>query len=320
MAVAWTEVVAGIKQVKLREYSAGAWRKLAGSASSGGISGTGGDSQSPTLAYHGGELFAAWETFNSLHREIYAAHYNGLAWSAAGAGANTNAGVSATFGQASRPQLAAGGGVLRLAWSDDLLQSYQQQREALYVRRWSGMAFMEELPGDARYGGLSATGGHIEALALAVDDAGQPTVVWSDASTGTPEVYLRSQRAALQKTYYVNDSSTGGDSVTAAPGKSTNTGLTPASPLASIQQVLDTYVLGPGDVILIDAGVFAASTSIGAADSGLLLMGPPTGTAHLQGQVTLNGTTATLARLAFSGGLVAMAGAHDHAPRQSDQR
>ena len=77
-------------------------------------------------------------------------------------------------------------------------------------------------------------------------------------------------------TYFVNDNSTTGDEYTTAAGSAGNTGLSPGSPLSSIQAVLNAFDLGPGDVIFVDTGSYAISTNIviGAEDSGVRIQGP----------------------------------------------
>lgn len=75
--------------------------------------------------------------------------------------------------------------------------------------------------------------------------------------------------AAFATDYYVNDASTNGDIWCATPGSSTNNGLTPASPAATIQQIINTNTLAGGDVVYVDCGSYWTNgTVIGAADSG----------------------------------------------------
>ncbi len=52
--------------------------------------------------------------------------------------------------------------------------------------------------------------------------------------------------------YYVNDSSTTGDTYTTAIGNNANNGKTPATPMASIEAVLNTYQPGAGALIEVD--------------------------------------------------------------------
>ncbi|MBN1268376.1 MAG: hypothetical protein JXB04_02220, partial [Kiritimatiellae bacterium] len=70
--------------------------------------------------------------------------------------------------------------------------------------------------------------------------------------------------------YYVNDEYTSGDVYCTAPGSDTNNGLAQSTPMASLQALLDTYNVGPGDTIMFDTGLYGVSNSIliGAADAG----------------------------------------------------
>ena len=61
--------------------------------------------------------------------------------------------------------------------------------------------------------------------------------------------------------YYVNDSSTGGDQYTAATGSNSNTGTTPADPMASINAVFGSYSPGAGDIIYVDTGLMRLNES-----------------------------------------------------------
>ncbi|HDL77548.1 MAG TPA: hypothetical protein ENG36_02130, partial [Lentisphaerae bacterium] len=70
--------------------------------------------------------------------------------------------------------------------------------------------------------------------------------------------------------YYVNDSYTNGDVYCTAPGASTNLGLRPMEPKSSIQEILDTYDLEPGDIIYVDTGEYDLDSDIliGDLDAG----------------------------------------------------
>ena len=58
VAIAWTQLVGGVKQIYMKEFAGAAFNEIAGSASTGGASNTAGDSSSPALAYLGPSLFA----------------------------------------------------------------------------------------------------------------------------------------------------------------------------------------------------------------------------------------------------------------------
>jgi uncharacterized repeat protein (TIGR01451 family) len=71
--------------------------------------------------------------------------------------------------------------------------------------------------------------------------------------------------------YYVNDSSTSNDLWCTAIGSDANDGLTPSTPKASVQNVIDTYVLQGGDQVRMDTGLYNLTNDITvtSADSGV---------------------------------------------------
>src|SRR5262249_5341441 len=123
VAVSWSQAAGGAREIYLREYN-GSWSELGGSATGGGVSSTAGLSVAPSLAYLGGTLFAAWQDHTSGMAEVYAARYSGSAWVDAGAGSRAGGGVSRTGGEATQPELAAGGGRLYLAWLDNRVRNF----------------------------------------------------------------------------------------------------------------------------------------------------------------------------------------------------
>ncbi len=89
--------------------------------------------------------------------------------------------------------------------------------------------------------------------------------------------------------YYVNDSSTVGDTYTTAPGADLPFyGTDPAHPKASVQSLLNEYsVIGPNSLVLIDTGTY---------NTGTVVTGPVEGAAYADGA---NGSTFT-AQTAFN--------------------
>ncbi|MCC6511986.1 MAG: right-handed parallel beta-helix repeat-containing protein, partial [Pirellulaceae bacterium] len=75
--------------------------------------------------------------------------------------------------------------------------------------------------------------------------------------------------------YYVNDGTVAAGDWTTAVGIDGNDGLSPSRPKASVQSVLDSYTLGPGSVIRVDAGIYNlnASLTISSADAGVTIEG-----------------------------------------------
>ena len=78
-------------------------------------------------------------------------------------------------------------------------------------------------------------------------------------------------RQAGSAPYYINDSSTAGDVYTTAPGNDANDGFLPSTPKASLQALLDSVDLEPGDIVYIDTGVYASNSTITVSilDSGV---------------------------------------------------
>ncbi len=78
-------------------------------------------------------------------------------------------------------------------------------------------------------------------------------------------------------TYYINDNSTSNDAYTTAIGNDSNDGLTPATPMASLQALLTLRDLGPGDTVFVDAGTYNLTSDIQilSNDSGVTIVGVP---------------------------------------------
>ncbi len=77
--------------------------------------------------------------------------------------------------------------------------------------------------------------------------------------------------------YYVNDNSTSNDVYTTAVGSDSNDGLTPATPMANLQALLNLRDLGPGDTVFVDTGTYnlASDVQVLNNDSGVTIVGVP---------------------------------------------
>ncbi len=105
--------------------------------------------------------------------------------------------------------------------------------------------------------------------------------VRGDGATGTYDLFVTPAASSATTVYYVNATDAGAPSensyYTLAQGSSTNTGLSPTSPLHSVQAVLNGYDVGPDDVIVVDSGSYSGATVINAADAGAAIWGSPGG-------------------------------------------
>ena len=121
----------------------------------------------------------------------------------------------------------------------------------------SGLAV--DLPGPLAAGTyyveVSGVGGAMNTYSLGIDrDAANPAQV-----------------------YYVNDGSQVNDYYTLAPGNDANNGLTPQTPKATLQSVLNTYGLTAGNLVVIDTGTYTTATTISSANEGAAYAGSPGG-------------------------------------------
>ena len=222
------------------------------------------------------------------------------------AGANRGGGISASRGPASQPVLSANSGQLYLAWIDNEFPSAPGNAAAIYVKSWSGSAFVEQVPGDATFDGIANRLDSVQAASLAVDPNGHPFVSWSEMDSGSSQIDLLGNTFNLGTIHYVNGVNTGDDSFTTAPGNDANSGLSPGSPKLTLQAVLTDTVhpLRTGDVILLDNGTYTGAVNLSSIPAGVLILGAQTGSSTIAGPITgTNAAGITLANLYLSGGV-----------------
>ena len=148
----------------------------------------------------------------------------------AGAGAGSGGGISASRGPATQPTLSANGGQLYLAWIDNEFPSAPTNTAALYAKYWNGSAFVEQVPGDARFNGVSNRLGIVQSLALTVAASGHPFLAWSELDSGNSQIDVIGNTFNLGAIHYVNDSGTNGDTFSSVPGNDAGDGLSPTAP------------------------------------------------------------------------------------------
>ena len=79
----------------------------------------------------------------------------------------------------------------------------------------------------------------------------------------TRVIYVNGSSLALENRYYTSE-----------PGDDAFDGLTPRQPKRSLQSVVDSYELGPNDIVVLDAGVHAVGNAIlSSNDNGALFVG-----------------------------------------------
>lgn len=187
------------------------WEEIgAGSATGGGISNSGGSSQTPSIAFGAdGHPIVAWEDWTSEYPEIYVRRWNGSSWAEMGAGSASGGGISNTSYTSSGPQLVVGAdGVPVIAWEDN---STPDRAYAIYVRRWNGSAWVEMGSGSASGWGMSQSYESSYWPALTVGPDGMPVVAWPDSRNGYYEIYVRRWNGSAW-VQFGNSATGGGDS------------------------------------------------------------------------------------------------------------
>ncbi len=131
--------------------------------------------------------------------------------------------------------------------------------------------------------------------------------VFTNSLLGDSSGSLTSNAAILSVNpglFYVNTGLSAGDRFTTAPGSTTNDGITPGTPLESVQEVLDTYTMEPGYMILVDAGTYADGFTLTAADAGIGIAGAGNQMSVIDGAVSVQGANGiAVYGLSFAGGV-----------------
>ena len=274
LAVAWTAVdSAGVRQVYLREFDGAAWGESQAPATAGvsaAVSGSlpapGSNHTTPTLAYHGGSLWASWVASSDNGQALVTVEYDGQVDQPHLRQTRTE------FGELRDVQLAASGGEL---WQTLLVDGFSESSSRLYATRWDGTALTGQQLADDQQLGVHPQVTSAASLSAAVDANGQLHLAWQDTSSEVAEVFLRSNTHPSGTTFYASD-----------------------SPGAKVQDILDSNDLSPGDVIVVTESL-TSDINIAGDDAGVLLIGDP-GT-QVTGNVSINADQIVLQRLEIIG-------------------
>ncbi|NUN47973.1 MAG: hypothetical protein HUU15_03985 [Candidatus Brocadiae bacterium] len=185
--VAWREDVGVASEIHARQFIAGAWIEIFGSATGGGISATAGaESGTPSVAIDSaGNQYVAWSESAGGVFEIYVKRNLGAGWVEVG-GSATGAGVSGTAGlNTSRFPRIVIDGLDRpvVAWWETVGGS-----EHIYVRRLEAGVWVE-LAASGSGTGISASGISVWPD-VTFDATNQPIVAWQETAP-TLEIYAK---------------------------------------------------------------------------------------------------------------------------------
>lgn len=95
--------------------------------------------------------------------------------------------------------------------------------------------------------------------------------VWKIELAGNTNIYSQTEKLFAIKNdpakYYVNDAATDGDVYCTAEGNASNDGLSPATPMLSLETLLGQYKVEPGDTVYVDTGTYPRSSTLTIAIS-----------------------------------------------------
>jgi hypothetical protein len=111
--------------------------------------------------------------------------------------------------------------------------------------------------------GVSASAGvwNWDTTSVTPSVQGRLELVSSDGTTVQNAAYFSVRNPGARFDFYVNDTSRTGDVYCTKAGNNNNDGLTPATPMADLNRLLETYKLESGDTVWVDTGRYTSGTS-----------------------------------------------------------
>ncbi|QEG01889.1 Bifunctional hemolysin/adenylate cyclase precursor [Stieleria maiorica] len=269
IAIGFTKTDGTVSNVHVKEFGGVSWTDLSASPVTG-ISDAAESASEVSVAYHQGELFAAWTdslSSDSFGSEVYVLRRTGTTWTDAGTGSAAERGVSGPIrqstGRVHDPVLSSNAGRLYLSWID--------HRDAIdpgkvFSLQWSGLQFQAAIGGDASGAGIVRGQDDIDTIVSSVDSSGRLWLTWARQHDGVGAIGLVGQGTSATNVFLAD---------------STNT----------VANILATTDLNPGDRIVI-VGDQPVGFTVLAADSGVQILGAPGVSIH--GPVAVDGATGVL--------------------------
>jgi hypothetical protein len=186
--LAWVGAGEETSEIFVRRYEGGVWVELGdGSASGGGISSTGSNSDNPSLAVGtDGNLFVAWEEcFERGCQQIFVKKFDGNSWVEVGTGSASGGGINQTDG-GGLPSLAIDStGNPVVAWQD-----VSMGEPEIYVKRFDGTSWVEIGTGSASAGGVSNSDMASNNPSLVIG-GGRICVAWHEWGLDSVQIVMR---------------------------------------------------------------------------------------------------------------------------------
>ncbi|HEV3341510.1 MAG TPA: hypothetical protein VG125_14170, partial [Pirellulales bacterium] len=188
--VAWTDQRSGTFSIYVAQHTAAGWQQLAGSAQGGGISGTQGSAEQPSLTLDAaGNPLVAWTETTAAGSDVQVADYNPAANGGQGGwvalGNSLSPGGISGDGKAQTPVVVNTAGGPVVAWSDS-----SGGAANVYVEQFTGGAWTALGTGAASGTGVSGAAGGASDLALTTDGT-KVAVSWTQLVSGIRQVYVK---------------------------------------------------------------------------------------------------------------------------------
>lgn len=184
--LAWENSGGSDTEIYAAWWDGNSWSMLG--PNGGNVSDNNGNSWLPVLALaSNGKPYIAWQDESSGNSEIFVRRWTGSSWVEVGSDSASGGGISKTSGRSVSPTMAFDtDGRPAVAWSDDNVGN-----EEIFVRRWTGSAWVEVGSGSAAGTGISNNVGNSRQPHIAASNSGLPCITWHDNSSGINEIYVR---------------------------------------------------------------------------------------------------------------------------------
>jgi hypothetical protein len=247
---AWRDDSSGNAEIFLRRWDGKNWVELGGSGSGGGISRTSSISREPCVALDAEDRpVVAWFEESNGNFEIYLRRWDGQSWTELD-GSGSGGGLSRNGSRSVHPvvEVDPQGNPVVAWYCIPKLGTLAFGGREVYLRRWDGQHWVE-LGGSATEGGISQNRGDSYMPALALDRAGNPSVLWHDMTSGNFEIYFRRWNGKVWEE--LDGSATGGGiSQNSGASMTANTGCLRLDPDGNPVAVWDDDTSGKKEIYL----------------------------------------------------------------------
>lgn len=208
--VAWNEYTTNY-EIYVKRWNGSAWVGMSGATTGDNVSASAdGFSSGPSLAVNseGNPVVAWYEVSLDSDSDIYVKRWSGSAWELMKVNGAPSDDMSLNSGDSYHPSLAvAASGEIAVAWEDD---SGPGDDSDIYMKRWTGLTWVEVGGESASGGGISDNLGLSYWPTMATNPEGSWVVAWQDSSEEREVIYFRMWNGSNWVEMEVGSATTGG--------------------------------------------------------------------------------------------------------------